>query len=78
LYGLLRNLFSAAGVLVGVWAGFLYYESVHYRVHFNLSGSGFIARQRRTHFYHHFTNNRVCFGVTSPLWDYVFGTALRR
>jgi 4-hydroxysphinganine ceramide fatty acyl 2-hydroxylase len=78
LYGVLRNFFSAAGLLVGVWAGFLYYEAVHYRVHFNLSGSGVIARQRRTHFYHHFTNNRVCFGVTSPLWDYVFGTALRK
>ena len=78
LYGALRNFFSAAGLLVGVWTGFLYYEAVHYRVHFNLSGRGVIAKQRRTHFYHHFTNNRVCFGVTSPLWDYVFGTALRK
>jgi sterol desaturase/sphingolipid hydroxylase (fatty acid hydroxylase superfamily) len=78
LYGVLRSWFSAAGVLIGVWTGFLYYEAVHYRVHFNLSGTGVIARQRRTHFYHHFTNNRVCFGVTSPLWDYVFGTAMRR
>ena len=78
VYGLLRNSFSAAGVLVGVWAGFLYYEAVHYRVHFSLSGSGFIARQRRAHFYHHFTNNRVCFGVTSPVWDYVFKTQRQR
>src|SRR5437764_12372306 len=78
LYGLifavLRNGFSTAALLVGIWMGFLYYETVHYRVHFSLSGSGFVARQRRTHFYHHFTNNKRCFGVTSPLWDYVFGT----
>ena len=66
--------FSAAGIMAGIWTGFLYYETVHYRVHFSLSGSGFVARQRRTHFYHHFTNNKRCFGVTSPLWDYVFRT----
>jgi 4-hydroxysphinganine ceramide fatty acyl 2-hydroxylase len=77
LYALSGSLFSAAGVMAGIWAGFLYYEAVHYRVHFSLSGSGFIARQRRAHFYHHFTNNKLCFGVTSPLWDYVFRTALR-
>jgi 4-hydroxysphinganine ceramide fatty acyl 2-hydroxylase len=82
LYGLIylltRSVFLTSGLVAGVWAGFLYYEAVHYRVHFSLSGSGFIARQRRTHFYHHFTNNKRCFGVTSPLWDYVFGTTLPR
>jgi 4-hydroxysphinganine ceramide fatty acyl 2-hydroxylase len=82
LYGLIylltRSVFLTSGLVVGVWAGFLYYEAVHYRVHFTLSGSGFIARQRRAHFYHHFTNNKRCFGVTSPLWDYVFGTTLPR
>lgn len=74
LFAVLRNGFSAAGVMVGIWMGFLYYEAVHYRVHFSLSASGFVARQRRAHFYHHFTNNKRCFGVTSPVWDYVFGT----
>ncbi len=81
LYGLLstvmKSFFSAAGVMLGIWAGFLYYEALHYRVHFSLSPSGFIAGQRRAHFYHHFTNNKRCFGVTSPLWDYVFGTTAR-
>ena len=78
LYGsisaITRDMFSAAGVMAGIWAGFLYYEAVHYRVHFSLSGSGLIARQRRAHFYHHFTNNKRCFGVTSPFWDWVFST----
>jgi sterol desaturase/sphingolipid hydroxylase (fatty acid hydroxylase superfamily) len=76
LYLLSGGLFPAASLMTGLWAGFLYYEAVHYRVHFSLSPSGLIARQRRVHFYHHFTNNKRCFGVTSPLWDYVFGTAL--
>jgi len=78
LYGLVYLIsgspLSATVVMAGIWAGFLYYEAVHYRVHCSLSGSGFIAGQRKSHFYHHFTNNKKCFGVTSPLWDYVFGT----
>jgi sterol desaturase/sphingolipid hydroxylase (fatty acid hydroxylase superfamily) len=78
LYALTRSPLSTAAILAGIWTGFLYYETVHYRVHFSLAGSGLVARQRKTHFYHHFTNNKRCFGVTTPLWDYVFGTALPR
>jgi sterol desaturase/sphingolipid hydroxylase (fatty acid hydroxylase superfamily) len=74
LYATTRSVFSSAGMMVGIWAGFLYYEAVHYRVHFSLSGTGLVAWQRRAHFYHHFTNNKRCFGVTSPVWDYVFRT----
>jgi sterol desaturase/sphingolipid hydroxylase (fatty acid hydroxylase superfamily) len=67
------SLSSAAGVMTGVWAGFLYYEWVHYRVHTTNAG-GLLQRHRRWHFHHHFVDDSVCFGVTSPLWDAVFGT----
>lgn len=81
VYGLLYAVFldavSALFVLTGIWAGFLYYEAVHYRVHVSLSSSGMIGLQRKSHFYHHFTTNKRCFGVTTPLWDYVFGTTAR-
>jgi sterol desaturase/sphingolipid hydroxylase (fatty acid hydroxylase superfamily) len=77
LYGVTGDLFEAAGVMTGIWAGFLYYELVHYRVHCTASNFPFIARQRRVHFYHHFSNADYCFGVTTPVWDYVFGTARR-
>jgi sterol desaturase/sphingolipid hydroxylase (fatty acid hydroxylase superfamily) len=69
-----RNPFVSSGIMVGIWAGFLYYEAVHYRVHMSLTHSRLLQQQRRAHFYHHFSNSRQCFGVTSPLWDYVFGT----
>ena len=68
----------AVGVLVGIWAGFLCYEVVHYRVHMAATASGLLAWQRRAHFYHHFSNRERCFGVTTPLWDYVFRTELPR
>jgi len=61
--------------MVGIWIGFLYYETVHYRVHVGDANRGWIARQRRMHFHHHFRNSKQSFGVTTPIWDYIFKTA---
>src|SRR4051812_13130082 len=78
LLAITRDGFKAAGIITGIWAGFLYYEAVHYRVHMSLAHSAILQQQRRAHFYHHFSNSEECFGVTSPLWDYVFGTARKQ
>ncbi len=67
----------AAWTMGGIWAGFLYYELVHYRVHLSKRGGGLLGFQRRGHFYHHFVDDEYCFGVTSPLWDWVFRTYRR-
>ncbi|HEY3129702.1 MAG TPA: sterol desaturase family protein [Acidobacteriota bacterium] len=77
LYLVLGSLFWAIGVIVGTWIGFLYYESVHYRLHRSAAEEGLLHYQRRRHFYHHFVDGETCFGVTSPLWDFVFGTFAR-
>jgi sterol desaturase/sphingolipid hydroxylase (fatty acid hydroxylase superfamily) len=78
VYGLafliLRSAFDAMALMAGIWAGFLYYESVHYRVHVTGGNTGLIRLQRRAHYHHHFRDPDVCFGVTTPVWDYVFGT----
>ena len=71
---LTRNYFITAGLTSGIWIGFLYYETVHYRVHTEDKNGAWIAGQRRMHFYHHFRNSRRCFGVTTPIWDFVFRT----
>ncbi len=65
---------EAAGIMTGVWAGFLYYEWVHYRVHTSSSVRRGMDGQRRRHFHHHFIDDRKRFGVTSPFWDWVFRT----
>ncbi len=67
----------AVWTMSGVWAGFLYYELVHYRVHLSKRGGGLLGFQRQGHFYHHFVDDEHCFGVTSPLWDLVFRTYRR-
>lgn len=55
-------------------AMYLCYEWMHYGAHVH-PGRGRYARfRRRHHFYHHFGNPKTNHGVTSPLWDAVFGT----
>jgi sterol desaturase/sphingolipid hydroxylase (fatty acid hydroxylase superfamily) len=70
-----------AGVLkfmAGFWAGYAYYETVHYRIHFTAGEGWLLRRQRRAHFRHHFTNATRNFGVTTPLWDWVFQTMTKQ
>jgi len=74
LYLATGSLYATTGLISGMWLGFLYYEWVHYRLHLGKGSKGLLKYQRRWHFYHHFVDSHHCFGVTSPLWDVVFGT----
>lgn len=69
--------FTTAGLMWGLWSGFLYYEWVHCRLHCSNSERFPLKFQRQWHFYHHFVDETKCFGVTNPLWDFVFGTFRR-
>jgi sterol desaturase/sphingolipid hydroxylase (fatty acid hydroxylase superfamily) len=71
---LVRDPFRTVGLMSGIWAGFLYYEAVHYRVHTATDEGWLISQQRRAHYSHHYRYPAGFFGVTSSLWDRVFGT----
>ena len=73
-YAVTGSFFAASALLTGIWLGFLYYELVHYRLHLSKVSDGLLQVQRQGHFYHHFVDPNHCFGVTSPLWDRIFGT----
>ncbi|MCW5982033.1 MAG: sterol desaturase family protein [Bryobacteraceae bacterium] len=64
----------AALIATGVIAGYLGYELIHLRLHSGRRGGRILRALRKRHFHHHFADERVCYGVTSPLWDVVFGT----
>jgi hypothetical protein len=67
---------TRAGTLyaIGFVAFYLFYEWFHHRLHV-AAGIGPVGRwARKHHFYHHFHKATVNHGVTSPLWDWVFGT----
>lgn len=55
-------------------SSFLFYEWFHFHLHVNapLNKWGLILRKH--HFYHHFTDPRVNHGVTTRIWDRIFGT----
>jgi sterol desaturase/sphingolipid hydroxylase (fatty acid hydroxylase superfamily) len=75
LFRLLPGSWEAAGLLlIGNIIGYLYYETVHFRIHCGATGGRWLRRRRAHHLYHHFKNQHRCFGVTTPLWDWVFGT----
>ncbi|HJT89561.1 MAG TPA: sterol desaturase family protein [Bryobacteraceae bacterium] len=61
-------------MLAGAIVGYLAYELIHLRIHSANAGGTVLRALRRHHFYHHFASERACFGVTSPLWDMVFGS----
>lgn len=61
-------------VLAGMWIGYLAYEEVHLRIHSSAPGGKLLRTLRRYHYRHHFADDTVCYGVTSPLWDLVFRT----
>lgn len=64
-----RGLAFAAGLLV-VYAS---YEVHHRRIHTH-APTGPYTRWMRKHHWHHHRMPRTNHGVTSPLWDHVFGT----
>lgn len=59
-------------------AGFLFgyaaYLSVHFVVHRFSPPKNIFKKLWIHHSIHHYQNDEVAFGVSSPLWDYVFGT----
>jgi sterol desaturase/sphingolipid hydroxylase (fatty acid hydroxylase superfamily) len=69
-----RSWTGGASIVAGVIAGYLAYEAIHLRIHSPAAGGPLLRALRKHHYYHHFASDRVCYGVTSPLWDVVFGS----
>ena len=65
-----RGLSFTAGFLGAYGA----YEGLHRRVHTHGPRGPYSRWARKHHFYHHFHNPSANHGVTSPIWDHVFGT----
>jgi sterol desaturase/sphingolipid hydroxylase (fatty acid hydroxylase superfamily) len=58
----------------GFVVGYLGYDLIHYAVHHFRMNRGFLKSLKRHHMLHHFKTPGQRFGVSSPLWDIVFGT----
>lgn len=62
------------GFLPGVMTGYASYLFVHFIVHAYPPPKNFFKTLWINHAIHHYKDSSVVFGVSSPLWDYVFGT----
>jgi sterol desaturase/sphingolipid hydroxylase (fatty acid hydroxylase superfamily) len=82
LYGLFYVIFGAllgqpqwlAPFFSGFILGYLAYDMTHYATHHLPMRSGVLKYLKRYHMQHHFKTPQQRYGVSSPLWDAVFGT----
>ena len=58
----------------GFLLGYLVYDYIHLYIHFKYPKHAIGKILRKHHLQHHFAWPNRWFGVSSPLWDYVFGT----
>jgi sterol desaturase/sphingolipid hydroxylase (fatty acid hydroxylase superfamily) len=63
-----------APVFAGFISGYLAYDLTHYATHHLPMRKGFGKFLKRYHNQHHYKTPNQRFGVSSPLWDIVFGT----
>jgi len=62
------------GFLSGFLMGYTAYLGVHYSVHAFKTPNNFLKILWEHHLIHHYREPNRAFGVSSPLWDFVFGT----
>jgi 4-hydroxysphinganine ceramide fatty acyl 2-hydroxylase len=60
--------------LPGFLTGYAMYLAVHYVVHAYQPPKNFLKVLWVNHGIHHYKDPDKAFGVSSPLWDYIFGT----
>lgn len=54
--------------------GYLCYDYIHYATHHFAMTSKVGRYLRKYHLQHHYSSEASKYGVSSPLWDYIFGT----
>lgn len=66
------------GFLAGFLIGYACYLGIHYSIHAFKVPNNFLKILWHHHSIHHYREDDRAFGVSSPFWDYVFGTMPRK
>jgi 4-hydroxysphinganine ceramide fatty acyl 2-hydroxylase len=74
--GIFWALMGDAGIAFGggFMTGYATYLLAHYAIHVYNPPKNFLASIWKHHNLHHYVGDTGAFGVSSPLWDHVFGT----
>ena len=67
----------APPIAAGFAAGYICYDSIHYAIHHFPMKSSILNLLKQHHLRHHFQDDGAGYGVSSPLWDYIFRTHRR-
>jgi sterol desaturase/sphingolipid hydroxylase (fatty acid hydroxylase superfamily) len=78
LFGAALGPAAGPAFFAGFVVGYLFYDGTHYYVHHFVPRSRWGKLLRRHHLTHHFADHDGGFGVSTPLWDVVFGTMPRK
>ena len=67
---------TTCGVLTGGITGYILYDLTHYYLHHGVPITQHLRTMKTYHLNHHYKNYHLGYGITSKLWDRVFGTLL--
>ncbi|XP_075169869.1 fatty acid 2-hydroxylase [Haematobia irritans] len=63
-------------LLAGCLFGYLCYDLIHYYLHYGNPSLKQLYFLKRYHYQHHFAHQDSGYGVSNPLWDFVFNTKI--
>jgi 4-hydroxysphinganine ceramide fatty acyl 2-hydroxylase len=64
----------APAIYAGLVSGYVCYDMIHYATHHFPMKRGIALWLKQYHLRHHYKDDEAGYGVSSPLWDYVFKT----
>jgi len=70
-HGSFRNIMMAGLVL-----GYIFYDCFHYFSHHMTTEVAFFKGMKKYHIRHHYVDGDKGYGITTKLWDYIYGTVL--
>jgi sterol desaturase/sphingolipid hydroxylase (fatty acid hydroxylase superfamily) len=73
-WALLGTWRAASYLFIGLLAGYFCYESLHFLAHHGRSRLPLFRYLKKYHLLHHYRTPDLRFGVTSPVFDLLFGT----
>lgn len=65
---------AASYFSIGVIAGYFCYEWLHYQAHHGRSRLPLLRYLKKYHLMHHYRSPKARYGVTTPMFDLLFGT----
>jgi sterol desaturase/sphingolipid hydroxylase (fatty acid hydroxylase superfamily) len=73
-WALVRSWQAVVYLFIGLTAGYFCYEFLHYQAHHRAPRLRMFRYLKKYHLLHHHQTSALRFGVTSPVFDYLFGT----